>query len=193
MTVASNNLTVGGLISDGGSGYSLTKAGTGTLTLTGTADYSGGTDVTAGTLEFAGAAALSSTGILTIASGGEVMLDDLVEAAAPSAAESEPALSDVAVEGTSAVGGISLSRGSGLPRPPSRPVAMLPLRWATWPPPVPPPCPSPPPSSCWLSPPSGCWAGCGGGSAAYAPRPRRGSSPVEESHLLQRVGFTCSW
>ena len=49
MTVASNDLTVGGQ-SDGGSGYGLTKAGPGTLTLDGVNTYTGPTAVMAGTL-----------------------------------------------------------------------------------------------------------------------------------------------
>ena len=49
VTVASNNLTVGGPIS--GSGYSLTKAGSGTLTLAGSSTYTGGTTVGSGTLQ----------------------------------------------------------------------------------------------------------------------------------------------
>ena len=50
VTVASGNLTVGGVIS--GSGCSLTKAGTGTLTLGGACFYSGVTSIQAGTLAF---------------------------------------------------------------------------------------------------------------------------------------------
>src|SRR5207237_274237 len=50
VTVAGGNLTVGGAIGDGGSGFGLTKAGAGTLTLTGANTYSGGTTVNAGTL-----------------------------------------------------------------------------------------------------------------------------------------------
>ena len=51
VTITSNNLTVGGAISDSGGGYSLTKAGTGTLTLTGSDTYTGGTTISSGTLQ----------------------------------------------------------------------------------------------------------------------------------------------
>jgi autotransporter-associated beta strand protein len=56
LTVGGNNLstTVSGVIQDGGIscgvGGSLTKIGTGTLTLTGTNTYSGGTNLNGGTL-----------------------------------------------------------------------------------------------------------------------------------------------
>ena len=55
MTVASENLIVAGAIS--GSGCSLTKAGTGTLTLGGANTYGGATAVSGGTLQLAPAAA----------------------------------------------------------------------------------------------------------------------------------------
>jgi len=48
VTVTANTLTVGGVIS--GSGFSLTKAGNGALTLTNANTYSGGTTLTAGIL-----------------------------------------------------------------------------------------------------------------------------------------------
>ena len=66
VTVASNNLTVGGAIS--GSGYSLTKAGTGTLILTGADTYTGPTTVSAGTLQIGTGGAsgsINSTGTVT--------------------------------------------------------------------------------------------------------------------------------
>ena len=50
VTVNANTLTVNGLISDGGNGFSLTKAGPGTLTLTAANTYGGGTNISGGTL-----------------------------------------------------------------------------------------------------------------------------------------------
>jgi autotransporter-associated beta strand protein len=50
VTVSANTLTVGGAIGDGGSGYSLTSAGSGTLALDGANTYTGNTVIEAGTL-----------------------------------------------------------------------------------------------------------------------------------------------
>ena len=66
VTVASNTLTVGGVI--GGSGYSLTKAGAGTLILTGSDTYTGLTTVSGGILQIgAGGAAGSINGTSGVA------------------------------------------------------------------------------------------------------------------------------
>jgi autotransporter-associated beta strand protein len=73
VTVNANNLTVGGVIS--GSGFGLTKAGAGTLTLGGANTYSGGTTVSAGTLQLSGSGTLGSTnGGLTV-NGGTLNLN----------------------------------------------------------------------------------------------------------------------
>jgi fibronectin-binding autotransporter adhesin len=72
VTVNANNLTVGGVIS--GSGYSLTKAGAGTLTLTAGNAYTGGTTISAGTLLMANPAALGTGGV-TFSGTGNATLD----------------------------------------------------------------------------------------------------------------------
>src|SRR5205085_831343 len=66
---ATSTLIVGGAI--GGSGFSLTKAGVGTLTLSGANTYSGGTTLSAGTLSINNASALG-TGIFTIFAVGTI-------------------------------------------------------------------------------------------------------------------------
>ena len=64
-----NALTVQGAISDGGAGYSLTKTGVGTLILSGSNTYSGGTVVSAGTLMLGSGGSLLPTGALTVNGG----------------------------------------------------------------------------------------------------------------------------
>jgi fibronectin-binding autotransporter adhesin len=54
VTVGGGTLTVGGTISDGGNGFALTKAGSGTLVLNGVGNYSGPTTVNSGMLVLAG-------------------------------------------------------------------------------------------------------------------------------------------
>jgi len=50
LTTTASTLTIGGAIGDNGSGYSLSKAGAGTLVLSAANTYSGNTNVSAGTL-----------------------------------------------------------------------------------------------------------------------------------------------
>jgi fibronectin-binding autotransporter adhesin len=71
----------------------VTRAGPGTLILTGTNTYTGGTTVTTGTLEFASPAALPSVGIINISRPGAVNLLGLL-------AESPP-VADVSTDPTS--------------------------------------------------------------------------------------------
>ncbi len=79
LTVGSNNLstTYSGVFSDAGAGGSLTKVGSGTLTLTGSSSYAGATIVSSGNLTLpaggaiigGGAVAISGNATLTVAGG----------------------------------------------------------------------------------------------------------------------------
>ena len=70
VTVSSSTLTVGGVIGDGGNGYSLTKSGSGALSLTGANTFTGGVTLAQGTLVFGDNAALGGVGSgLTMAAG----------------------------------------------------------------------------------------------------------------------------
>ena len=68
ITVTASTLTEGGNITDNGSGFGITKAGAGALTLSGSNSYAGPTTLNAGTLNLNNSAALG-TGTLIIAGG----------------------------------------------------------------------------------------------------------------------------
>jgi len=71
VTVTSNTLTIGGAISGA---FGLTKQGAGTLTLTGSNAYSGGTTVNAGVLVASGVGSLPGSGTVTVGNGGTLDL-----------------------------------------------------------------------------------------------------------------------
>jgi fibronectin-binding autotransporter adhesin len=77
VTITSGTFTVGGAISDGGNGYSLTKAGASTFALTGASTYSGTTTVNAGTVTISGASgAIASSSAVTVNYGATMTLDN---------------------------------------------------------------------------------------------------------------------
>ncbi len=67
------DLNISGAISDGGSGYNLTKAGPGALALSGTNTYTGGTVVNAGTLSISGSGSLGAGSYSGAISNGGTM------------------------------------------------------------------------------------------------------------------------
>ena len=60
VAVTNNALTVGGVIGDGGAGYTLTKTGAGTLVLSNANTFSGGTTLSAGTIQAGSSSALGT-------------------------------------------------------------------------------------------------------------------------------------
>jgi autotransporter-associated beta strand protein len=64
---SSNALTVSGNVR--GTGFGITKSGTGTIVLSGTNTYTGATNVNAGTLNVTGAGSINTTSAITVASG----------------------------------------------------------------------------------------------------------------------------
>ena len=70
-----HNLTISGIISETGGARTLTKAGGGTLTLSGANTYTGTTTVTAGTLTLSGNRTVNTTGGYTIAGAGTQTLN----------------------------------------------------------------------------------------------------------------------
>jgi autotransporter-associated beta strand protein len=69
VTVTDHKLTVGGNIGDGGTGYTLTKAGNGALALSGVSTYTGATTVSGGTLLVNSPGSLAAGSAVTVDSG----------------------------------------------------------------------------------------------------------------------------
>ena len=80
ITVSNSTLTLGGAIGDGSSGYGLTKAGAGILTLSGVNTYTGDTVVSGGTLTLANAGALSGSTLNYDNQGGTLSFGSLTAA-----------------------------------------------------------------------------------------------------------------
>jgi fibronectin-binding autotransporter adhesin len=73
-SVDTSSLSVSGAITDGGSGFGITKTGSGTLTLTGASTYTGATVINAGTLQVGTGGSLSNT-VVTVNAGGALTIN----------------------------------------------------------------------------------------------------------------------
>jgi autotransporter-associated beta strand protein len=72
---SSDSLSIAGTISDGTSAHDIIKDGLGTLILSGSDNYTGGTTVDAGTLVLASDTALPDGTSLTVGAGGALIFD----------------------------------------------------------------------------------------------------------------------
>lgn len=75
VTTSNGTLTVGGSIIDGANNYGLTKAGAGTLTLTGANTYDGTTTINAGTLQIGAAGTTGSLGAGAIVNNADFVIN----------------------------------------------------------------------------------------------------------------------
>jgi autotransporter-associated beta strand protein/parallel beta-helix repeat protein len=103
INTASGDVTIAGSIGESGGSFGLTKTGAGTLNLSGTNSYSGGTVVNDGTLVIASAGALPDGANLTIGAGGIAVFGASQAASSVSAAGlTAPAPATIAALETSA-------------------------------------------------------------------------------------------
>ncbi len=116
VTITANTLTVGGVIGSGSS-YGLTKAGTGTLKLTGVNGYTGATIVNAGTLQVSTAGTgIASGSAVTVNANGILLVDSGATIASSSVSVTG---SGATVSGAGTISGNTIINSSGAltPRP----------------------------------------------------------------------------
>jgi autotransporter-associated beta strand protein len=80
-TVAGSKLAISGPVTQINAGTSLNLSGSGTLVLSGSDSYSGGTTVNSGTLDVNSAQALPTSGVVVVGRSGRVVLGNIVGAA----------------------------------------------------------------------------------------------------------------
>src|SRR5207248_2239798 len=117
VTVGANTLTVGGVISDGTTATALTKAGAGTLVLTGANTYSGLTTVSAGILNIQNGSALGGTAAgTTVSSGATLQLQNNITVGAEALTLSGTGASGIGaldnLSGTNSYGGLLTLAGA---------------------------------------------------------------------------------
>ncbi len=91
---AGSSLTISGPVSQANAGTSVTLTGGGTLILSGSNTYTGGTTISGGTLEVANAAALPAKGIINVGRSGTVNLTALLVLPATAETSADEAPSD---------------------------------------------------------------------------------------------------
>jgi autotransporter-associated beta strand protein len=107
-TAAGSKLAISGPVTQDTAGTSLNLGGSGTLVLSGSDSYSGGTTVTGGTLDVTSSQALPTTGTLVIGRNGHVVLGNITGAAELLAA-SPLASESISLASTPAVSSIDSS------------------------------------------------------------------------------------
>ena len=105
---AASELTISGNIGDGGSGLPLLLTGPGTLVLSGTNSYSGGTCVAAGTLIVTNNAALLDGSSLVVGEGGTFVFDPTASGSQVGSGSSQQTPSSMPVEAVPEPGTASL-------------------------------------------------------------------------------------
>lgn len=85
---AASAVTFTGAIGDGGNAFGITKAGAGSITLSGANTYTGATTINAGTLTLSGSASIANSSAITVGSGGTFDVSGLTTALSLGASQS---------------------------------------------------------------------------------------------------------
>ncbi|MGO8691230.1 MAG: autotransporter-associated beta strand repeat-containing protein [Thermoguttaceae bacterium] len=124
---AGSSLTISAPVSQANAGTSVTLTGGGTLILSGSNTYTGGTTISGGTLEVANAAALPAKGIINVGRSGTVNLTALLVLPATAETSADEAPSDTSANEASLApstpGGTASGTGGGAALDPADSIA----------------------------------------------------------------------